>query len=70
MSRLTSMRGSQLLSLMQRQGWSIVRRTGSHIRLQKVQDGVSRGFTFSHRESDEIGPKMMRRIVKDTGVYV
>lgn len=61
-----SAKASRVLAALLRIGWSIKRETGgSHRVLTRTgwQD-----FVFSFHDGDEIGPRMMARIAKRTGL--
>lgn len=65
MSAWPSTRGKRVLAALLRIGWQLKRQSGSH----KV---LSRGgwpdFVFSFHEDEEIGPRMLARIAKHTGL--
>ena len=65
MTQWPSTRASRLLAALLRIGWTIKRQTGSHRTLQRTgwPDVI---FAFHDRE--EIGPKMLARIAKQTGL--
>ena len=65
MSRWPSTRASRVLSALLRIGWSIKRTTGSHKVLER-QGWVDVIFAFHDRV--EIGPKMLARLAKATGL--
>ncbi|BFM40864.1 type II toxin-antitoxin system HicA family toxin [Synechocystis sp. LKSZ1] len=46
-------------------GWKIKRQTGSHKVLSR--EGWD-DYVFAFRDSDEIGPKMLSRIARKTGL--
>ena len=46
-------------------GWQLKRQSGSHRTLSR--DGYA-DFVFAFHDSDEIGPKMLARIAKHTGI--
>jgi predicted RNA binding protein YcfA (HicA-like mRNA interferase family) len=48
-----------------RQGWTVKRQTGSHRVLQKA--GFP-DYVFAFHDRDEIGPRMLARIAKRTGL--
>ncbi len=50
---------------LQRLGWQVKRQTGSHKTLARA--GWS-DFVFAFHDGDEIGPKMLARIAKHTGL--
>jgi len=54
-----------VLAALQRLGWQLKRQTGSHKTL--AREG-SPDFVFAFHEGDEIGPKMLARIAKQTGL--
>jgi len=54
-----------VLAALQRIGWSIKRQSGSHRTLSR--DGWA-DFVFAFHENDEIGPRMLARIAKRTGL--
>jgi predicted RNA binding protein YcfA (HicA-like mRNA interferase family) len=58
-------KASRVLATLLRKGWVIKRQTGSHRVLQRY--GYP-DFVFAFHESDEIGPRMMARIAKQTGL--
>jgi len=60
-----SVKAKRTLSALLRIGWSIKRTSGSHRTL--VRSGFP-DFTFAFHDDDEIGPKMMARIAKHTGL--
>lgn len=65
MSTWSSTRATQVLQALQRIGWTIKRQRGSHRVLQRTgwPDVV---FAFHDRE--EIGPRMLTRLGKHTGL--
>ena len=65
MSQWRSTKGRQVLAALQRLGWTVKRQTGSHKVLQR--DGY-RNYIFSFADSDEIGPTMLAKISKATGL--
>jgi predicted RNA binding protein YcfA (HicA-like mRNA interferase family) len=65
MSRWPAMKASRVLAALLRIGWSIKRTRGSHRTLERI------GFTdyvFAFHDHEEIGPRMMARIAKHTGL--
>ena len=58
-------KASRVLRALQRIGWSVKRQTGSHRTLER--SGWT-DVTFSFHDGDEIGPKMLARIAKNTGL--
>jgi predicted RNA binding protein YcfA (HicA-like mRNA interferase family) len=65
MSRWSAAKANRVLAALLRTGWSIKRQTGSHRVLQRA--GFS-DYVFSFHDSDEIGPRMLARIAKHTGL--
>ncbi len=65
MSQWRSAKARQVLAALLRKGWQIKRTTGSH----KV---LSRGgwpdVIFAFHDSEEIGPRMLARLAKVTGL--
>jgi predicted RNA binding protein YcfA (HicA-like mRNA interferase family) len=55
----------QVLATLQRIGWTIKRQSGSHRTLSKQGHA---DFVFAFHDSVEIGPKMLSRIAKHTGL--
>ena len=58
-------RPRQVLAALQRTGWRIVRQRGSHRVLAK--EGRA-NFVFAFHDAEEIGPKMLARIARGTGL--
>lgn len=65
MSQWPAVKSKQVLAALQRIGWAIKRQSGSHRTL--TREGWP-DFVFAFHESDEIGPKMLARIAKHTGL--
>jgi len=65
MSQWRSARARQVLAALQRVGWQIKRTTGSHRVL--ARDGWP-DFVFAFHDREEIGPKMLSRVAKRTGL--
>jgi predicted RNA binding protein YcfA (HicA-like mRNA interferase family) len=65
MSGWPSKRGSEVLKALQHIGWSIKREKGSHKTL--ARDGWD-DVVFAFGDSEEIGPAMLSRIAKQTGL--
>ncbi|HSI01825.1 MAG TPA: type II toxin-antitoxin system HicA family toxin [Reyranella sp.] len=53
------------MAALERAGWSIKRQTGSHKVLAKP--GYP-DFVFAFHDGEEIGPRMLARIAKHTGL--
>ena len=65
MSRWSSTRARKVLAALLRIGWSIKAQEGSHRLL--VRDGWQ-AVTFAFHDGDEIGPPMLARIARQTGL--
>ena len=65
MSRWPSAKASRVLAALLRIGWTIKRQSGSHRTLQHV--GWP-DFVFAFHDREEIGPRMLARIAKHTGL--
>lgn len=64
MSRWRSTKARRVLAALRRIGWDELRSTGSHRVL--VKNGQR--YIFAFHERDEIGPRMLARIAKHTGL--
>jgi predicted RNA binding protein YcfA (HicA-like mRNA interferase family) len=65
MSQWPSIKAKRLLAALLRLGWQVKRQSGSHKTL--VRNGWP-DFVFAFHEGDEIGPKMLARVAKHTGL--
>ena len=65
MSRWPSCKARRVLAALTRIGWRIKRQSGSHMTLARI--GWS-DFVFAFHDGDEVGPKMLARIAKHTGL--
>lgn len=65
MSVWPSVRAKALLGALLRIGWRIKRQAGSHRTLER--EGWP-DFVFSFHDSEEIGPRMLARVAKHTGL--
>jgi predicted RNA binding protein YcfA (HicA-like mRNA interferase family) len=65
MSQWRSSKAKQVLAAILRIDWSIKRQSGSHRTL--IRSGWP-DFVFSFHDEEEIGPKMLARIAKKTGL--
>ena len=65
MAAWPSTRARRVLAALLRIGWQIKRETGSHKTL--ARDGWP-DYVFAFHDPDEIGPKMLSRIAKHTGL--
>jgi len=50
-----------------RLGWEVVSQSGSHIKL-KHKAATYPMYVWSYSDSDELGPKILSRIAKHTGL--
>jgi predicted RNA binding protein YcfA (HicA-like mRNA interferase family) len=58
-------KAGRVLQALHRIGWTLKRQTGSHRVLTRA--GWN-NYVFAFHESDEIGPRMLARIAKQTGL--
>ena len=65
MSSWPSSKATRVLAALYRIGWSLKRQSGSHKTLSRVG---SPDFVFAFHDKDEIGPRMLARIAKHTGL--
>ena len=65
MSRWKSSRARRVLAALLKRGWKIKRQSGSHRVLSK--EGLP-DFVFAFHDGEEIGPRMLARIAKHTGL--
>ena len=65
MSQWGAVKAKRLLAALLRIGWTIKRESGSHRTL--AREGWP-DFVFAFHDSDEIGPKMVARVAKHTGL--
>lgn len=65
MSRWPSTKAKRVLAALLRIGWSIKRQRGSHRVL--ARPGWS-DVVFAFHDKDEIGPRMLARLAKNTGL--
>lgn len=65
MSAWPSVRSQQLLAALLRIGWTVKRQTGSHKVLSRPGDP---NYVFAFHDREEIGPRMLARIAKHTGL--
>ena len=65
MSQWSSAKARRVLAALLRIGWSIKRESGSHKTLSRP--GWP-DFVFAFHDKEEIGPKMLARIAKNTGL--
>jgi predicted RNA binding protein YcfA (HicA-like mRNA interferase family) len=65
MSHWPAAKAQRVLAALLRIGWTIKRQTGSHRTLQRP--GWP-DYVFAFQDGDEIGPRMLARIAKHTGL--
>ncbi len=65
MTKWPASKASRVLAALLRIGWAVRRQTGSHRTLTKP--GLP-DFVFAFHDRDEIGPRMLSRIAKHTGL--
>ena len=65
MSAWGSAKSRRVLSALTRIGWEVKRESGSHKTLRR--DGWP-DFVFAFHEGEELGPRMLARIAKHTGL--
>jgi predicted RNA binding protein YcfA (HicA-like mRNA interferase family) len=65
MSSWGAAKARRVLAALRRLGWEIKRESGSHRTLQRT--GWP-DFVFAFHDSEEIGPKMLARIARHTGL--
>ena len=65
MSQWPSKKARPVLAALLKLGWSVKRQTGSHRTLQR--EGWP-NYTFAFHDSEEIGPRLLARVAKHTGL--
>ena len=65
MSHWGAVKAKRLLAALVRIGWTVKRESGSHRTLSR--DGWP-DFVFAFHDADEIGPRMVARVAKHTGL--
>lgn len=65
MSRWASAKARDVLRALERIGWNVKRQSGSHKTLAREGDA---DVVFAFHDRDEIGPKMLARPSKYTGL--
>lgn len=65
MSQWSAVKARRLLAALRRIGWRIKRERGSHRTLER--EGWA-DFVFAFHDDEEVGPKMLARIAKQTGL--
>jgi predicted RNA binding protein YcfA (HicA-like mRNA interferase family) len=67
MNNFPAAKAKRVLAALQRVGWSVKRRSVSHKTLERK--GWS-DVVFAFHDNEEIGPKMLSRLAKQTGLKV
>jgi predicted RNA binding protein YcfA (HicA-like mRNA interferase family) len=65
LSNWPSSKARRVLSALLKIGWRVKRQSGSHRTLSRPN---SEDFVFAFHDDEEIGPKMLARIAKRTGL--
>ena len=65
MSQWPSAKAKRVLAALLKLGWRVKRQTGSHKTLARE---AWPDFVFAFHDGDEIGPRMLARIAKHTGL--
>jgi len=65
MSQWRSIKANRLLAALLKKEWSVKRQVGSHKTLEK--SGYP-DYVFAFHDNEEIGPKMLARVAKHTGL--
>jgi predicted RNA binding protein YcfA (HicA-like mRNA interferase family) len=65
MSQWRSAKARRVLAALLKIGWSVKRQSGSHRVLERI--GFP-DFVFAFHDRDEVGPRMLARISKKTGL--
>jgi predicted RNA binding protein YcfA (HicA-like mRNA interferase family) len=60
-----SSKAKKVLAALKRIGWVVKRQSGSHMTLARPDFP---DFVFAFHDGDEIGPKMLSRIARHTGL--
>jgi predicted RNA binding protein YcfA (HicA-like mRNA interferase family) len=64
-SRWPAARAQRVLAALLRTGWTVKRQAGSHRTLHRPNFP---DFVFAFHDGEEIGPRMLARIAKHTGL--
>jgi predicted RNA binding protein YcfA (HicA-like mRNA interferase family) len=65
MTRWPAAKAQRVLGALLRTGWTVKRQTGSHRVLQRPG---SPDIVFAFHDREEIGPRMLARIARQTGL--
>jgi len=66
-SKWPSVKAKRVLSALQSIGWRVKRQSGSH---RTLEHDDFPDFVFAFHDGEEIGPRMLSRIAKNTGLEV
>ncbi len=66
MSRFGSVKARKLLRALPKIGWSVKRQGGGSHRVLKREGWPD--FVFAFHDGDEVGPRMLARVAKRTGL--
>ena len=67
MNGFPATKARRVLAALLRIGWTIKRQSGSHKTL--VRDGWA-DYVFAFHDDEEVGPVMLRRVAKRTGLTI
>jgi predicted RNA binding protein YcfA (HicA-like mRNA interferase family) len=65
MSNWPATKAKRVLAALERNGWKVKRQRGSH---RLLVHATFADYEFSFHDQDEIGPRMLARIAKQTGL--
>jgi len=65
MSRWSATKARRVLAALKRIGWKEIRVAGSHRTLERSGWAP---YSFAFHDNEEIGPRMLTKIAKDTGL--
>lgn len=65
MSVWPAVKARRLLAALHRIGWTVKRQSGSHKTLERAGDP---DVVFAFHDGDEVGPRMLARIARYTGL--
>lgn len=67
MPKLSPVRGTDLVAVLKKQGFSVVRQKGSHVRLEH---GDGRKTTVPVHRGERVGKGLLRKILRDCAISV
>lgn len=65
MNRWPATKAREVLAALLRIGWSVKRQSGSHCVLERPEFA---DYVFAFHDSDEVGPRMLKKIGRATGL--